>query len=94
MTPITPHSILRHELIGLNAKVARAANQDLQGLRGKVTDESRNMLTLSNRRGRFLVPKSVATFRFELPDGTVVEVDGYRLVGNPENRLKTKVKRW
>ena len=94
MSPITPHNILRHELIGLNARIARAPNVDLKGLRGRVTDESRNMLTLSNRQGRFLVPKNVATFRFELPDGTVVEVDGYRLVGNPENRLKTKVKRW
>lgn len=94
MTQITAHNILRHELIGLNAKVFRATNPDLQGLRGKVIDESRNMLTLTNRRGRFYVPKNVATFRFELPNKTLVEVDGTRLVANPENRLKTRVRRW
>lgn len=94
MTRITPHNILRHELIGLNAKVSRATNPDLQGLRGQVIDESRNMLTLANRRGRFQVPKDVATFRFELPNGTLVEVDGSRLVTSPENRLKTRVRRW
>jgi ribonuclease P protein subunit POP4 len=94
MTRITPHSILRHELIGLNVKIPNAKNPSLQGLRGKVVDETRNMLTLSNNQGRFLVPKDVATFRFELPDGSQVDVDGLRLVSSPENRLKTKVRRW
>jgi len=94
MTQITPHNILRHELIGLNVKIPSARNPHLQGLRGKVIDETRNMLTLSNKHGRYLVPKDVATFRFELPDGTLVDVDGSRLVANPENRLKTKVRRW
>lgn len=94
MTQITPHNILRHELIGLNVTIFHATNRDLQGLRGKVTDESRNMLILTNRRGRFQIPKDVATFRFELPDGTLVDVDGSRLVAAPENRLKTKVRRW
>lgn len=85
---------MRHELIGLDVKIPRARNPSLHGLRGKVIDETRNMLTLSNKRGIFLVPKDVATFRFELPDGTLVDVDGSRLVANPENRLKTKVRRW
>lgn len=94
MTSITPHNILRHELIGLNVRIPRAKNPRLTGLRGKVIDETRNMLTLSNKEGRFRVPKDVATFRFELPNGTLVDVDGSRLVATPENRLKTRVRRW
>jgi ribonuclease P protein subunit POP4 len=52
------------------------------------------MLTLVDRARKILIPKSVATFRFKLHDGTLVDVDGTRLVGRPENRLKTRVRRW
>jgi ribonuclease P protein subunit POP4 len=52
------------------------------------------MLTLSKKGRKILIPKNVATFRFKLADGRLVEVDGRRLVGRPENRLKTKIRRW
>ncbi len=94
MTQITPQNILRHELIGLNVKVARASHPSLKGLHGRIVDETKNMLTLVSKGRRILIPKSVATFRFKLEDGTIVEVDGARLVARPENRLKTKVRRW
>jgi ribonuclease P protein subunit POP4 len=94
MTPISPQNIIRHELIGLHAKVARSTNMNFRGLKGMVIDESRNMLTLANKGNRFEVPKNVATFRITLKDGRLVDVDGARLVGRPENRLKTKVRRW
>ena len=41
-----------------------------------------------------MIPKDIATFRFNLPDGVQVDVDGRRLAGRPEGRLKTRVKRW
>lgn len=94
MTQITPQNILRHELIGLNVKVARAKDPSIKGVQGVIVDETRNMLTFVNKGRRILIPKGVATFRFKLEDGTLVEVDGARLVARPENRLKTKVRRW
>jgi ribonuclease P protein subunit POP4 len=94
MTQITPQNILRHELVGLDVKVSRAKNQSMRGLKGKIVDETRNMLTLTDRGKKLMIPKDVVTFRFKLKDGTVVDVDGVRLVARPENRLKTKVKRW
>ncbi len=94
MTRITPHNILRHEFIGLNVKVARANNSNLRGLRGRVIDETRNMLVLAHDGRKLFIPKDVATFRFKLPDDILVDVDGSRLVARPENRLKTKVRRW
>jgi ribonuclease P protein subunit POP4 len=94
MTQITPQNILRHELIGLDVRVARATNPNLRGVKGKIVDESRNMIAVVDRGRKMLIPKNVATFRFKLEDGTVVDVDGTRLVARPENRLKTKVKRW
>jgi ribonuclease P protein subunit POP4 len=94
MSQITPQNILRHELVGLDVKVSSAKNRSLRGLKGKIVNETRNTLTLTDRGRRLMIPKDVATFRFKLEDGTVVDVDGARLVARPENRLKTKVKRW
>jgi len=94
MTEITPQNILRHELIGLNVKVSKAKDPSMRGIKGKIVNESRNMLTLVDRGRKVLIPKDIATFRFKLKDGTLVDVDGARLVARHENRLKTKVKRW
>jgi ribonuclease P protein subunit POP4 len=91
---ITPHNILRHELIGLNVIVASSKDPSMKGIRGTVVDETKNMLTIASKENQMLVPKSISTFRFKLPDRTLVEVDGARLVASPENRLKIRVKRW
>ena len=89
-----PDEIIRHELIGLSAKISKATNNSLCGLKGIVIDESRNTITLADGKRRIMVPKDVATFRLTLKDETLVQVDGNRLVGRPESRLKTKVRRW
>lgn len=86
--------IIRHELIGLEARIARSTNRSLAGVNGVIVDESRNTLTIKNKRRKLIVPKQSATFRFTLTDGTFLEVEGYRLVARPENRLKSKVRRW
>jgi len=92
--PIRPENILRHELIGLNATVARSSNRFLTGKRGRIIDETRNTLRLSTKKGIVVIPKDVAVFRLDLPDGSIVEVEGTRLVGRPENRMKTRTRRW
>jgi ribonuclease P protein subunit POP4 len=94
MSGITPQNILRHELIGLNVRVTRTKNPAIKGARGTIIDETRNMLTLLQRGRKLMVPKNIATFRFKLPSGVLVDVDGERLVATPENRLKTRVRRW
>lgn len=94
MSPITPQNILRHELIGLTVKVRDATNPALKGIRGTIVDETKNTLKILSPHGKLMIPKNTATFRFKLPDGIQVDVDGNRLVARPENRLKTKVRRW
>jgi ribonuclease P protein subunit POP4 len=94
MTTITPQNVLRHELIGLNVAVVQAGNSTMMGVRGEVIDETKNMLTVSGRRGTIMIAKNTAVFRFVLPSGVRVDVDGKQLVAKPENRLKTKVRRW
>ena len=94
MTGITPHNILRHELIGLDVRVSQVKCPSLRGIKGRVIDETRNMLTIATRRRTVAIPKNVAVFRFNLHEGTLEDVDGARLVGRPENRLKTRMRRW
>ena len=94
MTGITAQNILRHELIGLSVRVMHARNSSARGIHGIVVDETRNMLAIDSKKRKVMIPKNIATFRFDLPSGVRVDVDGARLVAKPENRLKTKVRRW
>jgi len=94
LSPITPQNILRHELIGLSVKISGATDPEIKGLRGAVVDETKNTIEILSSRGTLMIPKSIANFRFKLPDGVQVDVDGKRLVTRPESRLKTRVKRW
>jgi len=94
LSPITAQNILRHELIGLTVKVSAATNPAIRGIHGSVIDETKNTLGILSSQGTLMIPKNIATFRFKLPDGVLVDVDGSRLVARPEARLKTRVKRW
>lgn len=94
MSPMNPQNILRHEVIGLKVRIAKTVNRELVGLVGKVVDETRNTLTISNGTGSEIVPKDTATFHFYLPTGEIIGVDGKRLVGRPEDRVKMQVRRW
>jgi len=94
MSPVTPHNILRHEIIGLRARAVRSRDPTHRGISGLVVNETRNMLTLLRSGRKVMVPKNGTVFRFKLQDGTLVEVEGGRLLGNPENRLKARVRRW
>jgi ribonuclease P protein subunit POP4 len=91
---ITPHNILRHELIGLQVRVLDALNPSVSGIQGKVIDETRNTLAIGTASETAMIPKEIATFRFHLPSGILVDVDGSRLISRPENRLKTRTRRW
>jgi len=93
MTPITAKNILRHELIGLDTEVVKDRNPCNVSIHGKVVDESRNTLLVQHGKKTKRVAKQTAAFRFKLPDGTSIEVEGSTLVGRPEDRVKRKTKR-
>ena len=95
---MTPESLVRHELAGLDVEVAESPNPDLVGVAGRVVDETTNTLLVAageeDKKGVKRVPKAAATFRFRL-DGetrgaTRVVVDGDRLLARPARRTETK----
>ena len=94
MAQITPENILRHELIGLDVKIANCCNKQIIGMKGKVVFETKKTLFIEDGKDKKIIPKNIAKFQFKLPSGTIVNVDGIKLIGKPENRLKTKVRKW
>jgi ribonuclease P protein subunit POP4 len=86
--PITKENLLRHELIGLEAKVVDSSNPSLLGAHGRVVDETKEMLVMELDGKSRSIPKSTSTFLMTLPGGEKVEIDGKRIVGRPEDRIK------
>lgn len=92
---ITPHNLVRHELIGLQVRIADSANRQQIGLQGRVVDETRNTLTveIAGHDKRFV--KDQCDFSFTLPGSkTRVRVHGQVIVGRPEDRIKKKMRVW
>jgi len=91
---ITPEDLARHELIGLEVRIAGSTNKALEGLSGRVVDETRNMLIIETPKGEKSVAKQDCAFSFHLPSGEWVKVEGSLLVARPEDRIKKKLRKW
>jgi len=89
---ITP-DIIRGELIGLDAKIAKSTNPSLVRLKGTISNETRNTIVLLHDGEEKSIVKDTSFFRFSLQDGTVMEIDGKILVGRPEDRVKKRIRR-
>ncbi|MCD6576347.1 MAG: ribonuclease P protein component 1 [Nanoarchaeota archaeon] len=87
---ITPKNLIKHELIGLEAEVVKSKNKSLIGLKGKIVDETKNMLTIETKKGEKKIIKKECTLRIKL-NKEIVEVDGALLVGRPEKRIKKTI---
>lgn len=86
--PILKENLLRHELIGLEVRVVNCSDPSLLGVRGKVIDETKEMLVIELNGKAKSVPKSTSSFLMTLPGGEEVEVNGRRIVGRSEDRVK------
>jgi ribonuclease P protein subunit POP4 len=81
--------VAKGELVGLQVEVAGTNHPPYLGLSGTVVDETRHTLVVEGADGETRrIPKPGQRFRFRLPDGTAVEVEGSRIDYNPEDRIK------
>ncbi len=83
---IDRQNVTSHELIGLDVTIVESTNRDVVGTHGKVVDESRNVLRIESHGREKMAAKHSNTFKFTLPDGTHVTIDGDLLVARPEDR--------
>jgi len=78
----------QHELIGLDARVAHSSDRKQIGVRGRVVDETKNMLVLEKADGsEARIAKIGRRFAFEV-DGKEIEVDGNEIAFDPVERVK------
>ncbi len=92
---ITPKNIFRHELVGLHVKVVNSTHDGFIGIEGKVVDETKNTILIEQRdKTEKMVPKEVATFHFNLPDGNIIEIEGKIILAHPEDRIKKKFRKY
>ena len=83
--------IPRLELIGKELEVIDADNPSLIGIKGKVIDETKNMLIIeTNNETKKLVKKQV-TIKTNI-EGKTFTIKGEILQGRPEERLKKKIR--
>ena len=90
---ITTSNVFRHELTGLNVRVVQAQNRYLNGISGRVVEETKNMIRILTDSGVKQVGKTGVVFRFALPSGVSVDMVGSVLVMAPEKRINMRVKR-
>jgi len=91
---VTAKDLVRHELIGLAVEVVGSTNKSQVGIKGNVTDESRQTLTIDTGKGEKSFAKDSCLFRFTLPTGEKVRVNGKVLVARPEDRIKKRLRKW
>ncbi len=90
---IAPDNILKHELVGLSTHIVESRDPHLFCRRGTILGETKEMLHLDTERGQMSVSKGICVFDITLPNGLVVRIDGKRLIGRPEDRVKKRLNR-
>jgi len=80
--------IFKREFIGLQARIVMSTHPPLVGVHGKIIDETKNMLILRTPNGYKKIPKTTSVFLITFPDGKEVKVDGIKIVGRPEDRIR------
>ena len=85
---------LTKSLIGLRVFVLRSSSKEWEGIRGIIKDETFNLLIIKTENKIISIPKSNQTFELEIDDGSKIIIEGHLLEGNPEHRIKKKLKDW
>ncbi|PIN86496.1 ribonuclease P protein component 1 [Candidatus Woesearchaeota archaeon CG10_big_fil_rev_8_21_14_0_10_44_13] len=79
---------LKKELIGKEIRIVEAKNKTNEGIEGKIIDETKNMITISTKKGsKKLIKEEI---RIKLLREKIT-IDGKLLVGRPEDRIKKKI---
>jgi len=78
-------SIVKHELIGLNAEIVDSKNKANLGIKGKITDETKHTILIAGKR----VFKNNITLKIDI-NKKQIKINGQLLSGRPKERIKQK----
>lgn len=85
---ITRKNLLYSTFIGLEVEIVNSSQRHLLGLKGTITDETKNLLIIESKGKEVKVPKVSSTFLFTVEDGDKVEVQGKKIAFRPHERPK------
>jgi ribonuclease P protein subunit POP4 len=80
-------NLVKHGLIGLNIEITNSKNPTLKGVSGKIIDETKSTITIKSQKGTKIIIKDQIKMSITI-DNKKVEIDGSKLVGRLEDRLK------
>lgn len=84
---VTPKNVLRHELIGLFAKIVESTDPTLQGMSGTIIFETKNMISIrKNSVVRQAAKRAAKKIRLQTHSGACF-ISGSTLIGRPEDRI-------
>ena len=83
---ITAENLVRHELIGLRARVTDSTNSDVIGVEGVILDETKSTFRLRTGDRSITVPKAHSTWEFFIGE-TAVSMHGDMIQKRPHERL-------
>lgn len=79
------------EYIGHDVTVVKSSNHNNVGLKGRVMDETRNMIIIESEGRRLMIPKNGSTFMFNL-HGSEEIIDGESIAYTTPDRIKNAQK--
>ena len=78
-------SFLKGEFIGKKIEITKSRNPSLIGLKGKVIDETKNMLTIKTGNRQIKIIKNEVVIKLDK-----TEIQGKNIQKRPEERIKSK----
>ena len=84
---IAAKNIAAHELIGLQAAVRESTDKGRIGLKGKIVDETKNLIVMETGAGEKKLPKREIKLEIALGSEKVL-LDCGRIMQRPEDRVK------
>jgi ribonuclease P protein subunit POP4 len=76
------------EFIGLYVEIIDSTNENYVGLKGKVINESYNMITILIGKHQKKIPKRSCIFNFKPNKKEEIKIAGIDIIGRPEDRIK------
>ena len=76
-----------HEWIGLAAEVLESSDKSRVGLKGKIADETKNLVVMETESGEKKLPKAEVKLMVLLGNERVL-LDCARFIQRPEDRIK------
>jgi ribonuclease P protein subunit POP4 len=85
---ISAKNLLYSTFIGLEAEIINSSQRMLIGKKGKVVDETKNLIVLESAGKEIRIPKVSSVFRFTTDAGEKVDVEGKKIAFRPHERPK------